>query len=70
MKFKSLLSNCATIAITCNPELRLYYKRRIEEGKHKMSTLNIVRNKILGRIFAVVDRGTPYVETMKFAQKN
>lgn len=68
LKFKSLLSNCATTAISCNPELRLYYKRRIEEGKHKMSTLNIVRNKILGRIFAVVERGTPYVDTMKFAQ--
>jgi transposase len=66
-KFKSLLSNCATSAIVCNPEMRLYYERRLQEGKNKMSTLNIVRNKLLGRIFAVIDRGTPYVNTLKYA---
>jgi len=66
-KFKSLLSNCAAIAIKCNPEMRMYYQRRISEGKGKMSTLNIVRNKLLARIFAVVQRGTPYVNTMAYA---
>ncbi|KAF5063071.1 IS110 family transposase ISCaa7 [anaerobic digester metagenome] len=66
-KFKSLLSSCATIAIRCNPEMRMYYQRRISEGKGKMSTLNIIRNKLLSRIFAVVQRGTPYVDTMAYA---
>ncbi len=66
-RFKSLLSNCATCAINCNPEMRLYYQRRLNEGKNKMSTINIVRNKILSRIFAVVERGTPYVDTLKYA---
>jgi len=32
-----------------------------------MSILNIIRNKLLERMFAVVKRGTPYVDTMKFA---
>ena len=66
MKFKSLLSNCATSAITNNAEMNAYYRRRINEGKDKMSTINIIRNKILGRIFAVVQRGTPYVNTMAY----
>ncbi len=66
-KFKSLLSNCAVSAISCNSEMRLYYERRLNEGKDKMSTINIVRNKLLSRIFAVVQRGTPYVDTLAYA---
>ncbi len=64
---KTLLNLCASSAIQCNPEMRAYYKRRVEEGKNKMSTLNIIRNKLLARAFAVVNRGTPYVDTMKYA---
>jgi len=60
-KMKSLLNMAASSAILCDPELRLYYQRRVEAGKSKMSTLNIVRNKIVHRVFAVVKRGTPYV---------
>lgn len=66
-KFKSLLSNCATSAINCNTEMRLYYERRLNEGKNKMSTINIIRNKILSRIFAVIQRRTPYVDTRAYA---
>jgi transposase len=58
---KKLLGNCAASAIQCNPELKAYYQRRLDQGKHKMSTLNIVRNKILSRAFAVVHRQQPYV---------
>ena len=66
-KFKSLLSNCATSAINCNPEMRIYYNNRISKGKDKMSTINVIRNKLLSRIFAVVKRGTPYVNTVTYA---
>lgn len=66
-KIKALLGNITGSAIQHNPEMRLYYRRRIENGKHKMSTQNIIRNKLLARIFAVVTRGTPYVNVMKFA---
>lgn len=66
-RIKALLSCCASTSIQHNPEMRLYYQRRIEEGKNEMSTLNVVRNKLLSRIFAVVQRGTPYVDTLKFA---
>ena len=60
-KIKSLLNLSASSAIQADPELKAYYQRRVENGKSKMSTLNIVRNKIVHRIFAVVKRGTPYV---------
>ena len=66
-KIKSLLGNLAASAIQHNSEMKIYYKRRLEEGKDKMSTQNIIRNKLLARIFAVVQRGTPYVDVMKFA---
>jgi transposase len=66
-KIKSLLHTCALNAILYNPEMKAYYNKRTETGKSKMSTLNIIRNKLLARIFAVVSRGTPYVNTHKFA---
>lgn len=64
---KTLLHLCAVSSIQFNPEMKANYQRRVEQGKNKMSTLNIIRNKILARAFAVVNRGTPYVDTMKYA---
>ena len=66
-KIKALLSSCATSAIRHNPEIRAYYNKKLKEGKHEMSVKNAVRNKILSRIFAVVNRGTPYIDMYKFA---
>jgi transposase len=66
-KLKTLLSNAACTSIQFNPEMKLYYQRRLEEGKDKMSTQNIIRNKIVARVFAAVQRGTPYVDTLRFA---
>lgn len=66
-RIKTLLSSAASIAIVHNPELKAYYQRRLQQKKNKRSTLNVVRNKIVQRMFAVVSRGTPYVELYKFA---
>ncbi len=66
-KMKVLLNLAASSAIQCDPELKKYYHNRIANGKSKMSTLNIVRNKIVYRVFAVVKRGTPYVPFYKHA---
>ena len=66
-RLKSLLSNSATVSIRHNPEMKMYYQKRLQERKNKMSTINIIRNKILSRVFAVVQRGTPYVDTLRFA---
>ncbi|AEL24791.1 IS110 family RNA-guided transposase [Cyclobacterium marinum] len=66
-RIKALLTMCAGVAVQYNPEMRLYYEQRVNKGKNKMSTMNIIRNKLVSRIFAVIERGTPYVETMKYA---
>lgn len=66
-KLKSLLNMCALNAKAWDYELKQYYDRKVKEGKPKMLILNNIRNKILGRVFAVINRGTPYVNTRKFA---
>lgn len=58
---KTLLDLAAKSAIQYDKELREYYLRRINAGKSKMSTINIVRNKILYRMFAVINRQTPFI---------
>jgi hypothetical protein len=58
---------CAINAIQHNPEMKKYYDKRLELGKNKMSTINIIPNKLIARIFAVIRRQTPYVNIMKFA---
>ncbi|MCW4470900.1 IS110 family transposase [Flavobacterium sp. MFBS3-15] len=66
-KIKSLLDLCAKSSIQFNEEMKRYYTERVSRQKNKMSTINIIRNKILARIFAVVKRETPYVDLMKYA---
>jgi transposase len=66
-RMKTLLSCCAVCAIRHNPEMRVYYQQRVAKGKNEMSTLNIIRNKLVSRAFAVVQRETPYVDTSKYA---
>lgn len=66
-KLKSLLNMCALNAKAWDHEIKQYYERKVAEGKSKMLVLNNIRNKILGRVFAVINRGTPYVNTQKFA---
>lgn len=66
-QLKTLLNQAALTAIQFNPEMKLYYERRLKEGKSKMSTLNVVRNKLVSRIFAVANRQSPFVDVHKFA---
>ena len=66
-QIKSLLNMAAMSSIQLNGEYKTYYQRRLAEGKNKMSTLNIIRNKLVFRAFAVVKRGTPYVDLCRFA---
>lgn len=58
---KTKLHLCAMTAIQHDPELKIYYQRKIQEGKNKMSVINAVRNKLVHRIAAVVKRGTPFI---------
>ena len=59
-KLKTLLHMCALNAVKYDPYLKLYYQRKIEEGKHKLNVLNNVRNKLLQRICAVITSGQEY----------
>jgi len=59
-EIKTLLSLAAFAAIRHNPELKNYYLKRVAEGKRKMSCINIVRAKLVTRMFAVIKRQTPY----------
>ena len=61
-KIKALLTNAARNVIRTDKQLKAYYERRIAEGKHDQSVLNAVKFKLLARVFAVVERGTPFVE--------
>ena len=66
-QLKKLLHLAAISAIIHNKELRAYYLRRVSEGKSKMSTINVLRNKILARMFALINRQSGYVELAKYA---
>jgi transposase len=63
-ELKRILYLVSMSSIQYNGELKAYFKRKVEEGKPKMSVLNAVQNKLLQRIVAVVKRGTPYVEKL------
>ena len=61
-RLKSNLSNGARSAVQNDPELRLYYKRKAKEGKEHGVIMNAVKFKLITRVFAVVNRGTPFVK--------
>jgi transposase len=61
-RMKTLLTLGARTAIQHDKELKAFYERRLLMGKSKNSTINIVRNKIILRMFAVINRQTPFVK--------
>ncbi|TXK37691.1 IS110 family transposase [Pontibacter qinzhouensis] len=62
---KKMLHMAALSASRSDSELKTYYQKRLAEGKNKMCTLNMVRNKLVARVFAVATRKTAYVELMR-----
>jgi transposase len=60
-EMKSILTMAACCSIRHDKELKKYYQKRVSEGMKKMSCLNIIRAKIVSRIFAVAKRQTPFV---------
>jgi transposase len=57
---KKLLHLGSMAAIKADRELRTFYTRKVAEGKNKMLVLNAIRNKILQRLVAVLNRNTPF----------
>jgi len=56
------LNNAARTAVQNDPELRLYHDRKAKEGKEHGVIMNAVKFKLITRVFAVVNRGTPFVK--------
>ena len=59
---KANLTNAARSAIVHDNELKIYYKRKREEGKAHGTVINAVKFKIISRAFAVIKRQTPFVK--------
>lgn len=58
---KALLHMSALSAATrCKGEMSHYYKRKVSEGKNKMSVLNAIRAKLVYRMFAVIKNNRFY----------
>jgi transposase len=60
-KMKAMIGNGVASAIQWDPELSIYYQRKLQEGKPKMVVQTAIKNKIISRVFATVKRGTPFV---------
>jgi transposase len=61
-RIKVNLGNGARSAVQNDPELRLYYERKAKEGKEHGVIMNAIKFKLITRVFAVVNRGTPFVK--------
>jgi transposase len=67
-KLKSMLTMCAVGLLKTDNELKQYYERRKAEGKNSMNVINVLRNKLVNRVFAVIKRGTPYIPATQYYQ--
>jgi len=65
-KIKKLLHMSAMASIRSDKELKTYFLRKVSEGKNKMSVLNAVRNKLVHRIMAVINRKQPFLQREEF----
>jgi len=66
-ELKRLLHICALSLIQHNQEFKKYYDRKKDEGKHSMSIINAVRNKIALRVAAVIKNQTSYKNNYNIA---
>ena len=48
-------------------EYKDYYERKLKEGKHIMCILNVLRAKLVHRMFSVIKRDTEYTKDYKHA---
>jgi len=59
---KKIVHMGAMSVIHCNPKIKHYYCRKMSEGKHALSIINAVKNKLVLRAVAVIKSQTPYVD--------
>ena len=65
-KLKHLLHMASLAAVKVKGELRDYFERKVGAGKRKMSVYNAIRNKLVHRMVAVMERRTAY--TFEYAK--
>ena len=61
-KLKCNLHMASLSAVKLDADLKIYYERKVAEGKSKMSVLNAVKNKLLARVVACVNNQREYVK--------
>ena len=66
VQLKADLTQAAMSAIQYDRQMRTYRERKEAEGKVFGVMLNAVKFKLLTRMFAVVKRGTPYVDVCQY----
>lgn len=66
-RIKTLLTMCALNTIKNDNEFKRYYDRKIKEGKHHSAVLNVLRNKLVSRAFAAVNKNRPYSKEIDLA---
>lgn len=66
-RLKSAIHLAAIASKKFDGEMKKYFERKVAEGKNKMLVINAVRCKLIARAFAVISRGTPFVNVQKFA---
>src|SRR6202012_2640033 len=59
-KLKVLLNLSAWNAIRSITAFKDYFNRKVSEGKHRMSVINAVRNKLIALALAVIKRNSPF----------
>ncbi|RKR81984.1 transposase [Mucilaginibacter gracilis] len=64
-RMKSLLHICAVGALRYDKDIKIYYERKIAEGKPKMSVINAVRVKLINRVFTCVHQNRLYQKDYK-----
>lgn len=52
---------CARSAVRYEPELKAYYERKKAEGKKENCVMNMIKNKLVSRVFSVVKRGEGFM---------
>ena len=65
-EIKAVLTEGARSAIVKDSQLRAYYERKRKEGKTHGCVMNAVKFKLICRMFAVIKRQSPYVETERY----
>lgn len=64
---KSLIHMCAKSSVAMESEFRVYYQKKVDEGKNKMAVFNAIRNKIILRMFALIRDGREYEKNHSYS---